>query len=313
MIVGSACLSHSPMLDRNRADAGVEARFGAACAEMSSLVEAWRPDVTIVFYPDHFNGFSYGLMPAFCIGTAADSVGDYGSTPGRVDVPEDLAVDLAGHVLASGVDTALSYRMRIDHGAIQPIEIIAEGAELGPIIPVFINCAAAPRPGFSRVRALGEAVGRWAVESEKRVLIVGSGGLSHDPPMPMIKGAAPAVRERLISDAPMTQAARFQRQKRVFAVGRDFAAGAPVARALDPAWDQAFLAAMMAGRLDHCDGWSDEAVTQTGGAGGHEVRCWLAAFAALSVAGPYAGQIHFYEPIPEWLTGMALATGQTVA
>lgn len=310
MIAGAVCLSHSPMLDRNRADPAVEARFHAAAAEIGVLVETWRPDVTVVFYPDHFNGFTYGLMPAFCVGAAAESVGDYGSTPGVMEVPEDAAVDLARHVIGEGVDAALSYRMRLDHGAVQPVEMIAEGAEPGPVIPIFINCAADPRPGFARVRALGQAVGRWAEQADLRVLLVGSGGLSHDPPAATMKGAPAAVRERMIGSAPMTQAARFQRQKKVFAIGREFAAGAPVARALDPDWDRAFLEAMTDGRLNYCDHWSDVEVTETGGAGGHEVRCWLAAFSALSTAGPYEGRTHFYEPVPEWLTGMAIASGR---
>ena len=32
----------------------------------------FTPDLVVVFGPDHFNGFFYELMPAFCIGTAAE-------------------------------------------------------------------------------------------------------------------------------------------------------------------------------------------------------------------------------------------------
>lgn len=52
------------------------------------------------------------------------------------------------------------------------------------MLPVFINGVAAPLPGFQRTRLLGEAMGRFLNTLNKRVLILGSGGLSHQPPVP---------------------------------------------------------------------------------------------------------------------------------
>ena len=37
----------------------------------AAALRAFDPDLVVVFGPDHFNGFFYELMPAFCIGTAA--------------------------------------------------------------------------------------------------------------------------------------------------------------------------------------------------------------------------------------------------
>src|SRR5690606_4960292 len=49
-----------------------------------------------------------------------------------------------------------------------------------PVIPVFINALAAPRPTFRRCRMLGEAIGEFAAGLGMRVAFLGSGGLSHE-------------------------------------------------------------------------------------------------------------------------------------
>ena len=63
-----------------------------------------------------------------------------------------------------------------------------------------------------------------------------------------------------------------------------------------------------AGDLAVLDGTTDAALAATGGRGGHEVRCWIAALAAL---GPgYAAQTLFYEPVDAWITGMGVLTAR---
>jgi len=304
MIVGAACLSHTPYLDRARADPAVEQAFFAAIDRVAAQVAQWVPDLVVAFYPDHFNGFFYDLMPAFCIGVEATSVGDYGTVPGRLDVPADTAIDLARRCLASGIDAAVSYAMTIDHGLVQPFEMIA-GDTQPPVIPIFMNCAAPPRPGFARVRALGQAVGDWARARPERILLLGSGGLSHDPPLPKLDDALPETRRRLIERGTSSHAARFARQSRVFATGRAFAAGTAAIRPLNPAWDEAMLDALVAGRLDAADCHSEEELTNLAGCGAHELRTWIAALTGL---GSYRATHHFYAPVTEWITGTAVLT-----
>ena len=57
--------------------------------------------------------------------------------------------------------------------------------QFAPILPIFVNAAAPPVPTYRRARQLGELVGRFAMCSGKRVLFAASGGLSHDPPLPV--------------------------------------------------------------------------------------------------------------------------------
>jgi len=308
MIVGAVCMSHSPLLDRNRASADTERRFDTALKQATEFVASIEPTLTVVFYPDHVNGFFYNLLPAFCIGVEGQSIGDYGTVAGKLNIPEALAMSCVSSVLAQGVDVALSYKMNVDHGAVQPVELLSNGKDISRFIPIFINCAAAPRPTFARVRALGAAVGAWARSCPERVLIVASGGLSHDPPVPALATATPEVRSHLIDGGALGHAQRMARQNKAHQLGHQLGAGTSELLPLNPDWDRRMLEAFVAGDLTQLDAIADEAITATGGRGAHEIRSWFAALAAL---GPdYRANVLFYEAINEWITGMGILTGK---
>lgn len=269
MIVGSICMSHSPLMDRNRAKPETEQSFRDAVQDAAQLFDALRPDLVIVFYPDHLNGFQYNILPTLCIGARARSLGDYGTVPGEVRVDEEAALSLSSRVIEQGIDAALSFDMLVDHGATQPLELLVgeSGGQLPPVIPIFINCAAKPRPPFFRARAFGEAVGKWAQERPERILIIGSGGLSHDPPLPNIATASPEAKERMISGAASSFADRLARQGGVFRAGVAFKEGKTGLRDLNPDWDKSFMAAMANGTVAIVDDWVESDVVAAGGGG----------------------------------------------
>lgn len=301
MITAAIGLSHSPLLDRARADPIVERGFSDAVADAAAVMRDARPDAIIVFFPDHMNGFFHGDIPDFALSETADSLGDYGTAPGAIDVPGYLVRSLSASLLAQGIDVPLLSHMIVDHGAAQPMELLRTTS---PVIPFFINCALAPRPSFRAVEALGKAIGIWAQAVNKRIVVIGSGGLSHDPPLP--------IRTAEDLDAPsaprtLSHQERATRQMRVYDAALTFGTGeAGACRPLSPAWDNALLDALESGRTDIAADWDDQAVIEASGAGGHEVRCWVAAFAALAVAGPYDVRRRHYAPVAEWLTGMGL-------
>lgn len=312
MITGVVCMSHSPLLDRNRADAACEARFCSAVRSAEDFVAMVEPELTVVFFPDHLSGFFYDLMPSFCVGAAGTSIGDYGTAPGQLDIPEDVAMGCVAACIADGVDMAVSLKMSVDHGAVQPIEMLSTQRALTRIIPIFINCAAAPRPTFDRVRALGRAVGGWAEARPERILIVASGGLSHDPPLPSLKGATSEVRHRLVNGGALTHKDRVLRQNRVLGEGARFVAGTSNLRPLNPGWDRDFLDAVVSGNLASLDDIEDDEITSSAGRGAHEVRSWIAALAAIQTRAAYKADVLFYAPVPEWITGMGILTASSV-
>ena len=60
-----------------------------------------------------------------------------------------------------------------------------------------------------------------------------------------------------------------------------------------------FLDIVDGGRLSELDGWSNSFVAHEGGSSAHEIRTWVAAFAALESAGPYETTGRYYKPAPE--------------
>jgi 2,3-dihydroxyphenylpropionate 1,2-dioxygenase len=111
-------------------------------------------------------------------------------------------------------------------GAVQPMEIIYGDITARPFVPIFINCMAPPFTPMRRVRLLGETVGRHLGTLDKKVLLISSGGLSHDPPVPQLATATPEQRRMLIGEAgPLSPEARDARQQRVITAvpdGRDW-------------------------------------------------------------------------------------------
>ena len=287
--------------------AGVRARVEAAFAETRTFVQEFRPDLVVLFAPDHYNGFFYENMPPFCIGTAASAIGDYETPAGSLSVDAGAARALARGVLAEDVDIALSERMTVDHGFAQPLELLFGGLDRVPLVPVFVNCVAEPLAPPRSARRLGRAVGRAARTLGRRVLFLGSGGLSHDPPLPALAGASPEIAAQLISEGRVrTPAERAARQERTIQAGRDLAAGRPSIQPLNPAWDRDLLALLAGGELVAIDGLTTQWFTEHGGHSAHEARTAIAAYAALAESGPYRVTNSFYEPIPQWVAGFAI-------
>lgn len=306
MIVGSVCLSHNPLMEKKRAPADVEDRFRRAVHEASAFAASLKPDLAVVLFPDHLNGFFYDQLPSFCIGIKAESIGDYGTVPGPLDVSESAALSCAEFCIASDIDVSLSYRMKVDHGAAQPIELLSSAAPLAQVLPIFMNCIAHPRPSFRRSIQFGKALGQWAQKRPERILLVGSGGLSHDPPLPNITIASPEVRNRLINGGSLSHAERTARQIRVLQAGYD----APDCKLtpLNPEWDKQALDSFVQGKFEFfCDS-SDDEITSLAGSGAHELRTWVAALSSLQGNGKIDANILFYEPVREWITGMGVMT-----
>ncbi|EHB54086.1 2,3-dihydroxyphenylpropionate/2,3-dihydroxicinnamic acid 1,2-dioxygenase [Mycolicibacterium rhodesiae JS60] len=301
-------MSHSPLLNLPGPSAELLDDIFARLAETRAFVAEFDPELVVIFSPDHYNGFFYRLMPPFCIGTAASGVGDYGTHAGPLDVSAYLANEMAAAVWDAGVDVALSSAMDVDHGTVQPLEVLFGDAASRPVIPVFVNSVATPLGPLKRTRALGTAIGEYLRTLDKRVLIVGSGGLSHDPPVPTLATAPPAALERIVGGAPMSPQGRAARQEAVIAAAHDFAHGNSPLQPLNPDWDHALLDLIDTNRLAEVDGWSNDWIAREAGNSAHEIRTWVAAFAALAAQGDYHTRQRYYRAAPELIAGFAIRT-----
>lgn len=308
------CLSHTPLMGHVDPAQAVLDEVDEVIAAARQRIVAFDPELVILFSPDHYNGFFYDVMPSFCIGMAAHAIGDFGTLAGPLAVPQALAEDCAAAVLEEGVDSAVSYRMQLDHGAAQPLELLLGGLREVPVIPVFINAVATPLPSFTRARLLGEAIGRWAATLDMRVLFLGSGGLSHQPPVPELAKVEGLMADRLKGSGRYLPAdEREARTQRVILAAQRFVEDPHTLHPLNPEWDEHFLTLLAQGQLSELDAVSNAALSSLAGKSTHEIKTWVAAFAALASFGPYQASDRYYRPIPEWIAGYGSISAHPVS
>jgi 2,3-dihydroxyphenylpropionate 1,2-dioxygenase len=283
----------------------------AAFAELAAFVRDFAPEQIIQFSPDHFHGFHYDVMPSFCVGVAARSYGDWGTTAGPLAVDETHALDLLDALREADLDAAVSFDMIVDHGFIQIWETMFGRFDNLPIIPVFVNAIGYPLPTYRRARSLGAAVGRFAASSGRRVLFAASGGLSHDPVVPKIRGATPELRNRLIGRTHFGPEEQAARERAVYSAGAAAARGEGPCRPLNSDWDRHFLEMLARRDWEGIDALTAVQVARDAGAGANEVLAWVAAAAATEAAGgAYEIAQQAYQAIPGWISGMAMVSAR---
>lgn len=309
------CMSHTPLMGLLQPEGTGGDEAAQAITKLKDQLTAFEPELVFLFGPDHFNGFFYDLMPPFCIGAAATSIGDYGGFKGPLNVPSEIATACVDSLLRNEIDCALSWRMQVDHGFAQPLALLGGAAGQFPVVPVFINCVAPPLPTMKRARVLGDAIGRYAQTLDRRVAFIASGGLSHNPPVPTLEGASPELAERLIAGRNPGPEQRALRESRTLQAARDFASGESPLTPLNPDWDHRFLTLIERGDWAALDQMANADITRQAGASAHEVKTWVAAAAAMQSAsnGFYRAKTGFYRPIPEWIAGFATLCGETAA
>ena len=307
------CLSHTPLRGLNDPGVDVTQAVDAVIAQARRDVEAFDPELIVLFAPDHYNGLFYDLMPQFVVAAGAESVGDYGTPTGALSVDRQAAGQLARHLLDDAFDVTVSHRLQVDHGCTQTLVELTGSLTRYPVLPIVINSVAPPFCSYRRIRQLGESVGRFIAGLDRRTFIVGSGGLSHEPPVPLLHGAQDDIAEFLIAGRNPTPEARAARQARTIAAGRVYGTPGSSLTPLNPEWDQAFIELLLQGRLRDVDDFDLEEISKAAGRSTHEIRNWVAAFAALSSLGAYRGRLDFYRPIPEWIAGYGVVSAEPVS
>jgi 2,3-dihydroxyphenylpropionate 1,2-dioxygenase len=301
-IVGMVAMSHSPSWDLQPTD-GVPKDFVDAVFRARTIVAAARPDVLVVFGPDHARNFFFDVMPAFCIGVErVNGFGDFDSPKGTLPSNPALACFIAERAAQDGFDPALSYNMGVDHGITQPLAALTPDLSV-PVVPIVVSSGGPPLPTFARCHAFGHSVGEAvrAYPGEGRAVIIGSGGLSHWPPS--VSPADPAVsadtRDYVINGR--SRAAEFNAMREESSKSRRAKGGTGP---INEEWDRWLLGRLQAGDLDPVLEIDNATLLKKAGTGGQEIRSWIAAFGAWGAA----AQSIDYSPVPTWITGMGCAT-----
>ncbi len=316
------CASHSPLY---YAPARVSEDVSAVREAMATerrRVEAFDPTLIILFGSDHYGGHQMASMPAFCVGVEATALADVGGTPGRLRVPRDIAVEAVNVLRRDNIDVSVSYAMDVDHGFSLPLENLAGRLDRYPVLPIFVSCIAPPFVPFHRARALGEAVGRYAKTlDEKRILIIGTGGLSHDPEFlfPSIDDVSDAWRPYILSGKGQAAVSRqswidyeiAEHHKASFMLIDD---SVPIETyGIKEKWDKAFLAKFCCGELAVFDDWLPSEVVESTGIGAMEILSWIAAASAMKEASGRSPREVFYRPCRELGIGCGIAESAPAA
>jgi len=81
---------------------------------------------------------------------------------------------------ANDLEPSSAQELQFDHGTMIPLHFLTPDMQL-PVVPILINTLAPPFPSARRCLALGRVVGEIARRAGKRVGLVATGGMSHDP------------------------------------------------------------------------------------------------------------------------------------
>ena len=308
MTTSLVCASHSPLLYCHAREPEDWEGLQQAFAARAQAITEFDPELVIAFGSDHFNGFFLKTMPAFCVGLSAEAAEDIGGFAGPVNVPEGTAAACVEHLRANDVDAAVSYSMTIDHAFSQTITVMLGSLVARPVIPIFINCITTPFVPFRRTRLLGEAIGRFALTLNRKVLFLASGGMSHHPARyyPEHGAGEPEVEAWKLSggDDPgsLTPAQWLDRLGVMHHEGAEMIArGERTAKdmRLNAQSDRRFLGLLTQNRLEEYDDWDQDQLVETGGIGSMELHAWIAAAAAHKSAGGGMPVQDFYSVMPE--------------
>jgi len=190
-IVGVVCTSHVPAIGNAIARGWQQEAYWKPFFDAYPAVHAWlekvRPDGVVMLYNDHGLNFFLDKLPTFAIGAAERySNADEGWGLPTID-PFPGYPALSWHLIESLVaeefDLTSCQEMLVDHAFTVPMQLLWPRGAPWPVrtIPVCINTVQHPLPSAARCYKLGRAIGRAlsAFPQDARVLVIGSGGLSH--------------------------------------------------------------------------------------------------------------------------------------
>lgn len=310
------CVSHGPALKHTFPVPANQDEVVAAYEARGKALRAFDPELIVMFAPDHYAGIQLDLVPPFCLGIECEAVADFGGWPGDLDVPAALAWELAAWLRYHDIDIAVSHHLIVDHGFSQPLHRLTGAVGRYPVLPIMINAACRPASPMRRIRLLGEAVGRFAAATGKRVAFLASGGLSHHPANiypQKLEDALPEVREYMMwggrrGEMKLEGWLSFL-EERTLIGGQRVARGEMTATdvRLNPNWDKEFLRRFQAADFTTFEGWSPAEMIEQAGVGSIEVQNWIAAGAAAGVAGVGPVVIDYYAPVVEYRIAVGVA------
>lgn len=191
-LIGGLGASHVPSIglamDRGLTEASDWKPFFEGIVPGRDWVRENRPDVAVVVFNDHGNAIFLDRVPTFAVG-CAESYAPVDEGWGPRPIPPfaghaDLGWHVVDRLIENSFDPTIIQEIEVDHGLQVPMELFfgrPEEAWPVKVVPIFVNVIQYPIPLPSRCYAFGRVL-RQAIESfpgDERVVVIGTGGLSH--------------------------------------------------------------------------------------------------------------------------------------
>ena len=171
-----------PSLDQQvklRKDA--EAAFAVLRADM----ERARPDVLIVVANDQFVNFFWNNIPTFFVMVGDDAQGQFTRHKFHYRNHKELGKAIVRAGMEKSIDFSYGEHIELQHTQNVPLYFLLPEPAI-PILPIYVNTWVDPAPSPRRCYQIGELIREVAANTQERVAILATGGLSHFPGSPRI-------------------------------------------------------------------------------------------------------------------------------
>lgn len=180
------------------ANAAAKERIDAGLDHLAKTLEASRPDAVIIVGDDQSEVFGHAFNPTLAVYCGKQAEGHtlrrYKGKDNGLDhhltlnCDNEFGFQLATSLTERGFDPAVMTEIKpltkpegIGHAFTRPAHRLGLADAGTPIVPVFLNGYHDPMPTGRRCWELGLAIREIADATDKRIAIMASGGLSHDP------------------------------------------------------------------------------------------------------------------------------------
>ncbi len=185
-VVFASAVSHAPGITAwtEAAPEDQKERLFAGYADTREKLAASGAELLLVLTSEHWANFFLDHIGAFCLGLAESYEGPVEPwlkiEKATIQGNAEFSRNLVDHCYANNFEVSFSHEMKFDHGTMVPLHFLTPEMNL-PVVPVFFNTLAPPRPSPARCIELGRVIGEFVRSSELKVGLGATGGLSHDP------------------------------------------------------------------------------------------------------------------------------------
>jgi len=190
-VVAAMAMTHSPGLCGWFDDAPEDEQAVArdAVARMRAHLAERAVDTLVIFANDHLLNWPINNTPEYTVGIGETHVGPHewyrgwlNLEPYRLPGRSGLARHIVNETARHGLAFAHLRDMQFDDGISTPTVYLNPDRKI-PTIPISMNCTVPPIPTPARAYQVGQTMVDVLrnYPGDERILLIGSGGLSHEP------------------------------------------------------------------------------------------------------------------------------------